>query len=70
MKHMTLSEFIDSESDEPVFIVDGPQPMCATTDWATAEFWRQRAALYLALSSEPKLAEHDHPFIQAHQIVN
>jgi len=59
MKHMTLSEFIDSESDEPVFIVDGPQPICATRDWVVAEEWRNRASLYVAMSSHPGPAKSE-----------
>lgn len=42
MKHMTLSEFIDSESDEPVFIVDGPQPIVGTRSFGTAKEWVER----------------------------
>lgn len=41
MKHMTLSEFIDSESDEPVFIVDGPQPIVGTGSIETASAWHR-----------------------------
>lgn len=47
MKHMTLSEFIDSESDEPVFIVDGPRPIVGTACVETAKRWRVHASLSL-----------------------